>query len=52
MSIYLQLTQLPDCTIVHRRSDDHDNPLVKIEFSPEVKTLLNGMRALAQGFWR
>ena len=29
MSNYLELTQLPDGTIVLRRSDDHENPIVK-----------------------
>ena len=33
MSNYLELTQLPDGTIVLRRSDDHEHPIVKIEFS-------------------
>ena len=42
MSIHLELTQLPDGTIVLRRSDDHDNPIVKIEFSGESKEFLNG----------
>ena len=39
MSNYLELTQLPDGTIVLRRSDDHDNPIVKIEFSNESHSL-------------
>ena len=42
MSNYLELTQLPDGTIVLRRSDDHENPIVKIEFSVESKEFLNG----------
>ena len=42
MSNYLELTQLPDCTIVLRRSDDHEHPIVKIEFSGESKEFLNG----------
>ena len=42
MSNYLELTQLPDGTIVLRRSDDHENPIVKIEFSSESKEFLNG----------
>ena len=42
MSNYLELTQLSDGTIVLRRSDDHDNPIVKIEFSNESKDFLNG----------
>ena len=42
MSNYLELTQLPDGTIVLRRSDDHENPIVKIEFSKESKDFLNG----------
>ena len=42
MSNYLELTQLPDGTIVLRRSDDHKNPIVKIEFSGESKEFLNG----------
>ena len=43
MSNYLELAQLPDGTIVLRRSDAKDSPLVKIEFSGDVKSLLNGM---------
>ena len=35
MENYLELAQLPDGSIVLRRSDDHDNPIVKIEFSKE-----------------
>ena len=42
MSNYLELTQLSDGTIVLRRSDDHDNPIVKIEFSDDSKEFLNG----------
>ena len=42
MSNYLELTQLPDGSIVLRRSDDHENPIVKIEFSSESKEFLNG----------
>ena len=42
MSNYLELTQLPDGTIVLRRSDDPENPIVKIEFSKESKDFLNG----------
>lgn len=42
MSNYLELTQLSDGTIVLRRSDDHDNPIVKIEFSADTKEFLNG----------
>ena len=42
MSNYLELTQLSDGTIVLRRSDDHDNPIVNIEFSADSKEFLNG----------
>jgi len=42
MSNYLELTQLPDGTIVLRRADDHENPIVKIQFSGESKEFLNG----------
>jgi hypothetical protein len=42
MSNYLELTQLQDGTIVLRRSDDPENPIVKIEFSGESKEFLNG----------
>lgn len=42
MSNYLELAQLPDGTIVLRRSDDHENPIVKIEFSGESKDFLQG----------
>tara|TARA_B100001079_G_C16333945_1_gene480438 strand:- start:15 stop:305 length:291 start_codon:yes stop_codon:yes gene_type:complete len=41
-SNYLELAQLPDGSIVLRRSDDHDNPIVKIEFSTESKDFLQG----------
>ena len=41
MSNYLELAQLPDGTIV-LRSDDHENPIVKIEFSGESKDFLQG----------
>lgn len=41
-SNYLELAQLPDGSIVLRRSDDHDNPIVKIEFSSESKDFLQG----------
>ena len=40
MTNYLELAQLPDGTIVLRRSDDHDNPIVKIEFSKDSKDFL------------
>jgi len=42
MSNYLELTQLSDGTIVLRRADDHDNPIVKIEFGRESRDFLNG----------
>ena len=42
MSNYLELAQLPDGSIVLRRSDDHENPIVKIEFSSESKEFLQG----------
>ena len=42
MSNYLELAQLPDGTIVLRRSNDHENPIVKIEFSGESKDFLQG----------
>ena len=42
MSNYLELTQLQDGTIVLRRSDDHEYPIVKIVFSGESKEFLNG----------
>ena len=41
MSNYLELTQLPDGTIVLRRSDDHENTTVKLEFSAESNECLN-----------
>ena len=37
MTNYLELAQLPDGSIVLRRSDDKENPIVKIEFSKESK---------------
>ena len=43
MSKYLELVEISEGVIVLRRSDNKNSPLVKIEFSPEVKTLLNGM---------
>ena len=42
MSNYLELAQLPDGSIVLRRSDDHENPIVKIEFSSKSKEFLQG----------
>ena len=39
MANYLELAQLPDGSIVLRRSDDHDNPIVKIEFSTKILEL-------------
>tara|TARA_B100000963_G_scaffold145560_1_gene126760 strand:+ start:136 stop:393 length:258 start_codon:yes stop_codon:yes gene_type:complete len=42
MKNYLELAQLPDGTIVLRRSDDPDNPIVKIDFSKESKNFLQG----------
>ena len=42
MTNYLELAQLPDGTIVLRRSDDHNNPIVKIEFSKDSKDFLQG----------
>ena len=42
MANYLELAQLPDGTFDLRRSDDHDNPIVKIEFSNESKDFLQG----------
>ena len=42
MTNYLELAQLPDGTIVLIRSDDHDNPIVKIEFSKDSKDFLQG----------
>ena len=41
MSNYLELTQLSDGTIELRRSDDHDNPIVKIEISADSKEIIN-----------
>jgi hypothetical protein len=41
-SNYLELAQLSDGSIVLRRSDDHANPIVKIEFSKESKDFLQG----------
>ena len=43
MSKYLELVEISDGVIVLRRSDSKESPLVKIEFSKEVKSLLNGM---------
>lgn len=43
MSKYLELVEISDGVIVLRRSDSKEPPLVKIEFSKEVKNLLNGM---------
>jgi hypothetical protein len=42
MSNYLELAQFPDGSIVLRRSDDHENPIVKIDFSKESKEFLQG----------
>ena len=42
MTNYLELAQLPDGIIVLRRSDDHDNPIVRNEFSNESKDFLQG----------
>jgi len=42
MSNYLELAELPDGSIVLRRSDDHENPIVKIDFSKESKEFLQG----------
>ena len=42
MSNYLELAQLSDGSIVLRRSDDHENPIVRIEFSSESKEFLQG----------
>ena len=42
MTNYLELAQLPDGSIVLRRSDDKENPIVKIEFSKESKDYLRG----------
>tara|TARA_B100000575_G_C23002682_1_gene577719 strand:+ start:337 stop:600 length:264 start_codon:yes stop_codon:yes gene_type:complete len=43
MSKYLELVEISDGVIVLRRSDSKESPLVKIEFSKDVKNLLNGM---------
>jgi hypothetical protein len=43
MSKYLELVEVSEGVIVLRRSDSKNSPLVKIEFSEEVKKLLNGM---------
>ena len=43
MSKYLELVEISEGVIVLRRSDVKDSPLVKIEFSGDVKSLLNGM---------
>ena len=43
MSKYLELVEINEGVIVLRRSDAKDSPLVKIEFSGDVKSLLNGM---------
>ena len=42
MSKYLELVEVSEGVVVLRRSDQKEAPLVKIEFSAEVKTLLNG----------
>lgn len=42
MTNYLELAQLSDGSIVLRRSDDYENPIVKITFSDETKDFLNG----------
>ena len=44
MTNYLELAQLSDGSIVLRRSDDKDNPLVKIHFSKESMDLLQGQQ--------
>ena len=44
MNNYLELAQLSDGTIVLRRSDDKENPLVKIKFSGEVKAATSRTR--------
>ena len=46
MSKYLELVEVSEGVVVLRRSDQKDAPLVKIEFSSEVKTLLIDMDAL------
>ena len=43
MSKYLELVEVSEGVIVLRRSDNKNSPLVKIEFSEEIKKLLNGM---------
>ena len=43
MSKYLELVEISEGVVVLRRSDLKDSTLVKIEFSSEVKSLLNGM---------
>ena len=43
MSKYLELVEISEGVVVLRRSDLKDSRLVKIEFSSEVKSLLNGM---------
>ena len=43
MSKYLELVEISEGVIVLRRSDAIDSPLVKIEFSGDVKSLLSGM---------
>ena len=43
MSKYLELVEVSEGVVVLRRSDVKDSPLVKIEFSKDVKALLNGM---------
>ena len=43
MSKYLELVEISEGVIVLRRSDAKDSPLVKIDFSVDVKSLLNGM---------
>tara|TARA_B100000886_G_scaffold330389_1_gene280781 strand:- start:553 stop:894 length:342 start_codon:yes stop_codon:yes gene_type:complete len=43
MSKYLELVEISEGVIVLRRSDNKNSPLVKIEFSEEVKKLLNGV---------
>ena len=35
-SNYLELAQLPDGSIVLRRSDDHDNPIVKAQYIANI----------------
>ena len=42
MSKYLELVEIYEGVIVLRRSDDQDNPIVKIEFSNESKEFLQG----------